>query len=343
MSMKRLLRILPILCICIGQVHGDELANLSLNYCTTSENTLQYKINPWVQTGICYTIDNRSAIPLNIKVLFVDGTFTNDQQKNKACLSDTAGENFWKFVTGYAQNIMIKAGETVKKEAKLLYPLGMEWLYHGCIVYSIVEKQASTGMSIIMRKAKFIDVIVGNPKTPQGTGIILESFMHGDGENLSSDPQIRIYKDDSDKTYNIQIKVKNISSVDQDVVITGELSNILSYQDTFVETRRILKGEVSLITKKIENIPLYNLKVKLIINNIPFSFSAQKPVVWITKKETTIWIWDIVCYLTIIWIVFLISTTIFWVHHIKKRRRKRIIHTHHLNHHTVHHHQEKKN
>jgi len=74
--------------------HADDLGNLSLNYCDTSENTLQYQIDPGVETGICYTISNGAKTPVTVKVSFIDGTFTNDQRQNKACLSDTDVENF---------------------------------------------------------------------------------------------------------------------------------------------------------------------------------------------------------------------------------------------------------
>jgi hypothetical protein len=71
-----------------------------------------------------------------------------------------------------------------------------------------------------MRRAKFIDVIVGNPANATEKGIILEDFTGAAGENLSHNPKIRIYKDSSDGKYVIQLKVKNISPVEQDVVIT---------------------------------------------------------------------------------------------------------------------------
>ncbi|MEI8008096.1 MAG: hypothetical protein WCI00_01230 [bacterium] len=45
----------------------------------------------------------------------------------------------------------------------------MNGLYHGCIVYSVVEEnRIISGFSIIMRKARFIDVVVGKPKIIQG-------------------------------------------------------------------------------------------------------------------------------------------------------------------------------
>jgi hypothetical protein len=61
----------------------------------------------------------------------------------------------------------------------------MDGLYHGCVVYSVVEETKdattnATSFSILMRRAKFIDVIVGNPANAQTRGIILEDFTNTD-------------------------------------------------------------------------------------------------------------------------------------------------------------------
>ena len=152
--MKKFLRILPLLFAFIWQTHADDLANVSLNYCNTPENILQYQIDPGVETGICYTLSNGAKTPVTVKLSFVDGTFTNDQRQNKACLSDTNIENFWKYVTEYDQLVTLKPWETVQKTAKLFYPAGMDGLYHGCVVYSVVEAQkdatAATSSSFTM-------------------------------------------------------------------------------------------------------------------------------------------------------------------------------------------------
>ncbi len=224
--MKKLIGLLSVFFIVGGYVLADDLANVSLNFCATSENTVQYQVDPGAETGICYTLSNGAKKPITIKLSFVDGTYTNDQWQNKACLSDADVENFGKYVTDYDQTIVLKPGETIQKDALVRYPEGMDGLYHGCIVYSVIEKAkdetstAAASFSILMRRAKFIDMIVGNPENAREKGIILEEFTDEDGENISHNPKIRIYKDVSDNKYVMQIKVKNISPVEQDVVIT---------------------------------------------------------------------------------------------------------------------------
>ncbi len=324
--MKKLIGLLSVLFIAGGCAFADDLANVSLNYCTASDNVLQYQIDPGAETWICYTLSNASKKPVTIKLSFVDGTYTNDQRQNKACLSDADIENFGKYVTDYEQIVTLKAGETIKKEAKLRYPEGMDGLYHGCVVYSVVESQeaeastAATSFSILMRRAKFIDVIVGNPENAKERGIILEEFTDADGENISRNRKIRIYKDNSDNTYVMQIKVKNVSPVEQDVVITWVASNILMYKNTFLETRKILKGESLLISKKIDRVPAYNLSIKLNISNTPFSFgNAQEPVIGHLKEKTTILIWDVRMFITIIGLLLLIGILYLLIKDLKKK------------------------
>lgn len=324
--MKKFLLLLPLVIVFFSRTRADDLANVSLSYCDTAENTLQYQIDPGSETGICYNLSNASKTPVTVKLSFIDGTFTNDQRQNKACLSDADVENFWKYVTSYDQLVTLKAGETIKKEAKLLYPTGMDGLYHGCIVYSVVEapKDASAGeatsFTILMRRAKFIDVIVGDPANAQEKGIILEDFTTADGINLSHNSKIRIYKDDADGSYNIQLKVKNISPVEQDVVATWVASNILTYKNTFVETRKILKGESLVITQKISNIPSYNLTVKFNITNTPFTFGNQAPVIWTTKQKATLWIFNVITYITLIGILLFVGVVILLIQDLKRRR-----------------------
>lgn len=337
--MKRLLRLLPIIFSFVWVTLADDLANVSLNYCTTANNILQYQLTPGTETGICYTLSNGSKTPVTIKLWFIDGTFTNDQRQNKACLSDADTINFWQYVTGYDTLVTLQPGETLKKNAVLLYPVGRDGLYHGCVVYSVVQatkdtQSNNTSFSILMRRAKFIDVIVGNPQNAKERGIALDNFTADEGVNLSLNPKIRISKDDADGKYVIQIKVKNVSAVEQNVMITWVVSNILTYQNTFVESRKLLKGDSLVINQKLDAIPSYNLKVSLNISNTPFTFNNETPTIGMIKEHTIIWIWNTVTLLTILWILIIIWIIFLLIKDIMKRRNvsKVPAHTAHKHH-----------
>ena len=59
-----------------------------------------------------------------------------------------------------------------------------------------------------MRKAQFIDVLVGNPERNRIGGTILDTFPP-EAENLSLNPKIKISIDPSDNKYIIELHVKN--------------------------------------------------------------------------------------------------------------------------------------
>lgn len=48
--MKKLIGLLSVLFIAGGCAFADDLANVSLNYCTASDNVLQYQIDPGAET-----------------------------------------------------------------------------------------------------------------------------------------------------------------------------------------------------------------------------------------------------------------------------------------------------
>ncbi|MEI7919847.1 MAG: hypothetical protein WCH65_06885 [bacterium] len=93
--------------ILIAPVYADALKSISLEYCTTTGNILPYTIETDVKTGICYTVTNTSDQEIVMKINFVDGTFTNDQRQNRACLDESAKENFGQYVSKYKQTLTL--------------------------------------------------------------------------------------------------------------------------------------------------------------------------------------------------------------------------------------------
>ena len=258
--------------IALPSFAADALRDISLDFCDTTGNILQYTIEPWVKTGICYTVNNASTENITMKINFIDGTFTNDQRQNRACLDESAKENFGQYVTNYETIITLSGWETKTETARLLYPEGTDGQYHGCVTYSVVDtsSKTSTGensnFSILMRKAKFIDVLVGHPEKITG-GISFKIFSWD--KNLSPNNKIRIYQDTADNKYVVELTIQNTSSIEQNVVITWIASNFLMYKNTFTETRKIVKGQEFIITKKLEDIPNYLLDVDVQLEYTP--------------------------------------------------------------------------
>jgi hypothetical protein len=66
--MKKFLWTLPLVGLFVGRTHAANLANISLDFCTTKESTLTYHLDSGVTTGICYTITNASDASVKVKV-----------------------------------------------------------------------------------------------------------------------------------------------------------------------------------------------------------------------------------------------------------------------------------
>lgn len=318
-SIKRLSLWLSIFVITfVLNSQADDLSTMSLDFCTTtSDGALNMTVDPGVQTGICYKLSNGWKNEVTVKVWFVDGTFTNDEWKNPACYTDDQTKFFGQYVTGYQQIINLKPGQSIDENAMLKYPKGMNGIFHGCLTYSIVtpvkdKASGATSFSIQMRRAKFIDVISGNPdELMKWNTIILEEFTDADGENLSNNPKIRIYKD-LDDSYIVALKVKNIWVFDENVNLTGVASNLFTYKEVFNAPRLLTPWQSLLVTQKLSGKPNYNLSVKLAIGHTPNVFGDVKAVSGEFKESATLWIWNIVTVLTLVgilivgWIIFLL-------------------------------------
>jgi tellurite resistance protein TehA-like permease len=105
----------------------------------------------------------------------------------------------------------------------------------------------------------------------------------------------------------------------------------LTYKNTFVEARKLLKGETLPISQKLDATPSYNLHVKFNITNTPFTFGSQVPVVGTLTAKTTIRIRNTISYLTILGILILAGIAILLIEDLERRTGK-ISGVHHTKH-----------
>lgn len=318
---------------------ADSLGEVEVNFCPqytgvatsgvyVSGANLFYKIGVAQEWDICYTIANKSLQNLFVKISFVDGTFTNDQRKNKACLSDTDIQYFGQYITWYQQIVALSGWEIVSQNARFAYPVWSDGIYHGCLVYSVITSGAQNttqwaNFAVLMRRAKFVDVFVGNHKAAAEHAISLVDFDTASGENLSSNPQMRLYVDVTDDKYVLQFQLQNTSSFDQDVVVTWTVSNLLWSKTTFIEPRRLLRWETLLVTKKLDKVPLYNMNVALRISNQAYyMFEGEESIVGHLSAKTNLWIVDSVFVITMIGLVLFAIIFVLLIVLIKKQKTR---------------------
>lgn len=307
----------------INSTHADNLQNIFLDYCNTDAKTLSYTIDTNVETGICYTVSNNSSQETTVKVNFIDGTFTNDKEAAQACWDEGRKEMFGQYVTGYQSLVTLWSGESKKQMAKLRYPQGKDGQYYGCVTYSIENTGGwDQNFSILIRKAKFINVLVGHPESL--TWVIALDEKPRDGyTNLSSNPRLKIYQDPTDNKYMVDLTVKNVWPVEEDIVITGIASNVLMYKETFTELRKILPWEQFTITRKLDTIPNYDLKVDIQLSHtwaVPGRPDIAPKTLFLSETAH-IFILNIITYATVVGLLLLLLILILLIRSATRKRR----------------------
>jgi len=157
---------------------SKDIQNIEVNFCDNHNNKqINYDIYAGKKQDVCYNIFNGSDKDVTVNIWFVDGFFTNDQWKNRACGNPENITNFGQYVTWYETKIKLKSGSVKKVNAELMYPKEMilsgiiEW----CLVYNLsadtTGKQASVWFDILVRRAKFITLHV--KKAPIIDGYLL--------------------------------------------------------------------------------------------------------------------------------------------------------------------------
>jgi hypothetical protein len=71
-------------------------------------------------------------------------------------------KRFWQYVTGFTASFTIPANNLMYQHAKIQLPKSATWTINGCLVFytKSVEMWWGLNFSVLMRKAKFIDIQV---------------------------------------------------------------------------------------------------------------------------------------------------------------------------------------
>lgn len=146
----------------IIQANAD-ISQIKIEFCNKpGQYTIKYKIAPGETQDICFKASNSSSKDMEVAMWFVDGTVTNDGQKNKACKQQWEDEKFWQYVTWFTSFFTIPANDTVVSHAKIALPLSSKGKIKWCLIYytKSTPVKGKMGLSILIRKAKFIDIQV---------------------------------------------------------------------------------------------------------------------------------------------------------------------------------------
>ncbi|HMS91782.1 MAG TPA: hypothetical protein PKC87_06160, partial [Candidatus Absconditabacterales bacterium] len=108
----------------LNEANAD-LAQIEIDFCNKpGQKAIIYTLASKGRQDICLKARNMSTKDIQATIEFVDGTVTNDQRQNKACMQQGENQKFGKYVTGFTASFTIPANSTITHHATFTLPKG---------------------------------------------------------------------------------------------------------------------------------------------------------------------------------------------------------------------------
>ncbi len=141
-----------------------ELTFCNKNNLLDHNRHLKMEVDPNKEQEICLEFSNTTDYDVPLKVNFIDGWITADQNARRACKNETSKDWFGQYVKGNNSTITIPT----KWKTKVIKTIKMSDAHigynYGCVTYSVpngqVTKKGGVSYNVVVRKAWFIDMIV---------------------------------------------------------------------------------------------------------------------------------------------------------------------------------------
>ena len=280
-----------------------------VQFCNSDEPTknLSMVLEWGMEKEICMDFSNYSNNDVTINYGFVDGTIAIGDTPKKACKNEWEIAEFGQYVTQDNDTITILAWQTVRQKAKIKYPAGFSGMVNGCLTYSVAWNQPNMWdednmFTILVRRAKFIDVLVG--------GELKRDVQ------FSNNDAVSYYYDSKANQFVINISLTNAGNVDENVTVSGVVSNSFGYnKDISEEDIKVISDSKKDIQVVADEIPWYKLSYKADLTLIwapEFAFdpatlpdSVKEPITIHLSLDMFQFPWIILVYV-LWWIIFII-------------------------------------
>lgn len=123
-----------------------------------------WEVRPWGEYNFTVKLVNNSNSEAYVHIWFTDGTVTNDEYKNRACLQDSQTDKFGKYISGNT-DIHLASRESITRTYTMKIPTSYTWSgdIMWCITLSTSNSTADLwNLSSVSRKASFLDMHVVN-------------------------------------------------------------------------------------------------------------------------------------------------------------------------------------
>ncbi len=267
---------------------------------TKTEIDLVTKSN--LDTDICIDFSNNSLQDTTISINFVDWAIT--PQWDKACFSaEKPKTNFGQYIQLYENKLTIPWNSNLQQHFKIKYPVWYSGVSHGCLAYAINnESNIEWWIAIVFRKVHTIDILVW--WTQINSNIKFQN----------------IYITWDWVSNRINIDIKNDGNINQEIAISGTISNLFWYKQTFdIQPIVLHANSTSTITTNTLNLPNYKwiFTIKTNLNYTPiFNFDITNhniptqyilPWVMTITKSIILRNWYYIIWLSTIIILILIN------------------------------------
>lgn len=214
---KKLLCLFISIIAIFSYVQAQSLWDIEVSFCNNDEKTEQIDLvtKSDQDTDICVLFQNHSEQDTTLHIEFVDWAVLSG---GKSCdTPDNPNIKFTKYVQDFDHDIFLQWNWQEEKHYTIHYPVGYEWISHGCISYEIKsdEEVWSTPIRQVFRRVFTIDIMVWwsevNPKL-----------------KISS-----IYLSGYDTDKRLVLEVRNKWNIDQKISLTWVIRNMFWYKQTF--------------------------------------------------------------------------------------------------------------
>ena len=241
---------------------------VSVTFCNDDKQTksLSLVAEAGMDSEICMDFANTSDSDVKITFGFVDGTVTADEYKNKACQNEWDIEKFGQYVTQDTHEILVPAKQIVRQKAHAKFPAWLSGMMNGCLTYYVKNEASNDAMfNVLIRKASFVDILVWWD---------LKRWL-----DLSTSETVSYNYDKSTKTYTVLIPLDNLWNVDENVSVSGTISNSFGYKADISEiSEKVVSDSTTKLAINVWKVPRYKMSYNVdlhVVSNPSFVFSAD--------------------------------------------------------------------
>ncbi len=303
----------------LGTVSASSIWEISVDFCNFDNSTksLSMVLDSGKEWEICIEFSNYSDWDVSISYGFVDGTVTADSYKSKACKNEWDKQNFGQYVKQDVNEINIPSMTKVKQKAYVKFPSWFTGMVNGCLTYFISNKSQQVNVDsamfdVLVRKASFIDVLVG--------GELYRSLK------LAGWNAITAVYNKSKNSIVLDVAFENKGNVNESVLVNWFVSSIFGYSVDFSgENIKVLSDENGVLKIETKNIPWYKWPFNIsldIVSNPDFNFNSnslpdeiKNPIVIKANSNVFIFPWIFVYILW--WLILLILVFKYLSKHLK--------------------------